>query len=144
MCGIVGFINPARHLSRPELEELALNMGATLRHRGPDDQGVWADPEAGVSLVHRRLAIQDLSSEGHQPMRSADGRYVLVFNGEIYNFQQLKPALERAGHQFRGHSDTEVMLAAFCEYGLESALDKFIGMFAFALWDCEQRRLHLA
>jgi asparagine synthase (glutamine-hydrolysing) len=144
MCGIAGFVNPSRHLSRLKLEELALNMGATLRHRGPDDQGVWADPETGVSLAHRRLAIQDLSVEGHQPMRSADGRYVLIFNGEIYNFQQLKPGLERAGHKFRGHSDTEVMLAAFCEYGVESALDKFIGMFAFALWDSRERCLYLA
>lgn len=144
MCGIAGFINPSRQLSGPELKDLALTMVETLRHRGPDDQGVWSAPESGVSLAHRRLAIQDLSSEGHQPMRSADGRYVLIFNGEIYNFHELKPALERAGHKFRGHSDTEVMLAAFCEYGIESALDKFIGMFAFALWDCQQHRVHLA
>lgn len=144
MCGIAGFVNPSRCLSRPQLEDVALNMAATLRHRGPDDQGVWADPESGVGLAHRRLAIQDLSSEGHQPMRSADGRYVLIFNGEIYNFQQLKSYLERANHKFRGHSDTEVMLAAFREYGVQPALEKFVGMFAFALWDCRERRLYLA
>jgi asparagine synthase (glutamine-hydrolysing) len=144
MCGIAGFVNPSRGLSGPELKDLALNMVATLRHRGPDDQGLWADPESGVGLAHRRLAIQDLSVEGHQPMQSADGRYVLIFNGEIYNFLEIKSQLERAGHTFRGHSDTEVMLAAFCEYGINRALEKFIGMFAFALWDRRERCLHLA
>ena len=144
MCGIAGFVNPSCGLSGPELEELALKMVATLRHRGPDDHGVWADPAAGVGFGHRRLAIQDLSAEGHQPMQSADGRYVLVYNGEIYNFNDIKSDLERAGHTFRGHSDTEVMLSAFCEYGINSALEKFIGMFAFALWDRQQRTLYLA
>jgi asparagine synthase (glutamine-hydrolysing) len=144
MCGIAGFVNPSCRLSRPELEELALIMATTLRHRGPDDCGVWADPATGVTLAHRRLSIQDLSAEGHQPMRSADGRYILSFNGEIYNFYEIKSHLEQAGHTFRGHSDTEVMLAAFCEYGINLALEKFIGMFAFALWDCQQRTLYLA
>ncbi len=144
MCGIAGFVNPSRGLSRLELEELALKMAATLRHRGPDDFGVWADPAAGVSLGHRRLAIQDLSAEGHQPMQSADGRYVLIYNGEIYNFNDIKSDLQKAGHRFRGHSDTEVMLAAFCEYGINPALEKFIGMFAFALWDRQERTLYLA
>jgi len=144
MCGIAGFVNPSHGLSRPELEELALKMIATLRHRGPDDQGVWADPSTGVSLGHRRLAIQDLSSEGHQPMQSADGRYILAYNGEIYNFHDIKSELERAGHTFRGHSDTEIMLAAFCEYGIRPAIEKFVGMFAFALWDCQERTLYLA
>jgi len=144
MCGIAGFVNPSRGLSRPELEELSLKMVATLRHRGPDDQGVWADPATGVSLGHRRLAIQDLSAEGHQPMRSADGRYILSYNGEIYNFHHIKADLERAGHTFRGHSDTEIMLAAFCEYGIRPAIEKFVGMFAFALWDCRESSLYLA
>src|ERR1051326_2988624 len=133
MCGIAGFVTPARNFSGPELESLTLAMVATLRHRGPDDKGVWADPETGVSLGHSRLAIQDLSAEGHQPMLSADSRYVLALNGEIYNFRQLRSFLETRGYAFRGHSDTEVMLAAFCEYGVETALKSFVGMFAFAL-----------
>jgi asparagine synthase (glutamine-hydrolysing) len=118
-------------------------MEATLAHRGPDDGGVWADAEAGVGLAHRRLAIVDLSQEGHQPMRSADGRYVISFNGEIYNFTALRRELEGLGHTFRGHSDTEVMLAGFSEWGVEAAVKKFVGMFAFALWDARERVLHL-
>src|SRR5947208_15143807 len=137
MCGIAGFVAPARSLRGGELEDLAVSMVATLRHRGPDDYGAWADPDVGISLGHRRLAIQDLSAEGHQPMHSADGRYVLILNGEIYNFFDLKQQLENRGRTFRGHSDTEVMLAAFCECGIEPALERFIGMFAFALWDRE-------
>src|SRR3954469_2976914 len=125
MCGIAGFVSPARNFSGAELESLALTMVATLRHRGPDDKGVWVDPHTGVSLGHCRLAIQDLSAEGHQPMQSADNRYILVLNGEIYNFRQLRSLLETAGHVFRGHSDTEVMLAAFSEYGVETALKSF-------------------
>jgi asparagine synthase (glutamine-hydrolysing) len=144
MCGIAGFVNPSRGLSRPELEELVLKMVATLRHRGPDDHGTWADPATGVGLGHRRLSIQDLSAEGHQPMQSADGRYILIFNGEIYNFYEIKAHLEKAGYTFRGHSDTEVMLAAFSEYGVSPALEKFIGMFAFALWDRRESSLYLA
>lgn len=144
MCGIAGFVNPSRGLTGPELQDFALRMVATLHHRGPDDHGIWAEPASGVALAHRRLAIQDLSAEGHQPMVSADGRYVLIFNGEIYNFQEIKSQLEHAGHAFRGHSDTEVMLAAFCQYGINAALEKFIGMFAFALWDRQESCLYLA
>jgi asparagine synthase (glutamine-hydrolysing) len=119
-------------------------MAAALQHRGPDDHGTWADPAAGIGLGHRRLAIQDLSMEGHQPMHSSDGRFVLIFNGEIYNFQDLKAQLENRGHTFRGHSDTEVMLATFTEYGVERGVEQFLGMFAFALWDRQTRQLHLA
>jgi asparagine synthase (glutamine-hydrolysing) len=144
MCGIAGFVNPSRGLTGPELQEFGLRMIATLHHRGPDDQGVWSEATSGVCLAHRRLAIQDLSVEGHQPMCSADGRYVLIFNGEIYNFQEIKFELEKTGETFRGHSDTEVMLSAFCEYGIHEALEKFIGMFAFALWDRQERCLYLA
>ncbi|MDB6063912.1 MAG: asparagine synthase, glutamine-hydrolyzing [Pedosphaera sp.] len=144
MCGIVGFWDPSSSAGETELEQLALSMASVLQHRGPDDQGTWADDNASVALGHRRLAIMDLGREGHQPMHSADGRYVLVFNGEIYNFEPLRSALEQTGHFFRGRSDTEVMLAAFCEWGLLPALERFVGMFAFALWDRRAGRLHLA
>jgi asparagine synthase (glutamine-hydrolysing) len=118
-------------------------MSDTLLHRGPDDEGSWVDPDAGLALGFRRLSIIDLTPEGHQPMTSADGRYVLIFNGEIYNFQELRRELELLGHRYRGHSDTEVMLAAFTEWGFERAVRRFNGMFALALWDTVERRLHL-
>ena len=118
-------------------------MADQLVHRGPDDSGVWVDAEAGVALGFRRLAIVDLSPAGHQPMISSSGRYVIVFNGEVYNFGELRKDLESRGHGFRGHSDTEVMLEAVSEWGLEAAVKKFVGMFAFALWDRRERVLHL-
>jgi asparagine synthase (glutamine-hydrolysing) len=119
-------------------------MSDELRHRGPDDGGVYVDADAGVALGHRRLSILDLSEAGHQPMRSSTGRYVITFNGEIYNFAELSAELAALGHAFRGHSDTEVMLAAFTEWGVERAVRRFNGMFAFAVWDAEQRVLFLA
>ncbi|MBU6398932.1 MAG: asparagine synthase (glutamine-hydrolyzing) [Verrucomicrobia bacterium] len=143
MCGITGCWEWGWNGGVQEREALVRRMAATLAHRGPDDEGSWADPDAGVALGHRRLAILDLSHEGHQPMHSPDGRYVLVFNGEIYNFRPLRDRLARQGHAFRGHCDTEVMLAAFCEWGLVPALERLTGMFAFALWDRRQQRLHL-
>jgi asparagine synthase (glutamine-hydrolysing) len=144
MCGIAGFFEPPRNRGVDDCEEIARRMASTLAHRGPDDEGTWVDAEAGVALGHRRLAILDLSVEGHQPMHSADGRYVLAFNGEIYNFQQLRRELEDGGYSFRGHSDTEVMLAAFCQWGFLPAVERFVGMFALALWDRRAGRLHLA
>jgi asparagine synthase (glutamine-hydrolysing) len=144
MCGIAGFIDSSSRTGRVELEELARSMCGRLSHRGPDDEGVWADPASGVVLGHRRLSILDLSPGGHQPMWSACGRYCIVFNGEIYNFRALRRELEGAGHRFRGTSDTEVMLAAIGEWGLDRALRQFNGMFAFALWDAKERRLDLA
>ncbi len=122
-------------------------MASTLRHRGPDDGGVWVDSDTGVALAHRRLSILDLSPAGHQPMVSASGRYVVAFNGEIYNFLEIRQALDAAageGLAWRGHSDTEVLLAAVEAWGLEGALERFVGMFAVALWDRKERRLHLA
>src|SRR5215472_7861557 len=125
MCGIVGFYAlPPLHGAT----EVLRRMNDTLVHRGPDAQGYWFDSAHGVALAHRRLAIVDLSEEGAQPMRSASGRYVIVFNGEIYNFLRIRAELEKLGHRFRGHSDTEIMLAAFEEWGLGSSLQRFVGM----------------
>jgi asparagine synthase (glutamine-hydrolysing) len=118
-------------------------MADQIVHRGPDDSGAWVDCEAGIALGSRRLAIVDLSPAGHQPMLSSCGRYVIAFNGEVYNFLDLRRELEPKGHSFRGHSDTEVMLEAIREWGLEAAVKKFVGMFAFALWDRRERALHL-
>ncbi|HEY9829311.1 MAG TPA: asparagine synthase (glutamine-hydrolyzing), partial [Stenomitos sp.] len=143
MCGIVGFWDNSQQLNTDQLAPMVQRMSDTLLHRGPDDGGIWVDAEAGIALGHRRLAIVDLSPEGHQPMVSADGRYVIVFNGEIYNFLELRRQLEQLGHRFRGHSDTEVMLAACSQWGLDAAVKSFNGMFAFALWDRKERVLHL-
>ncbi|MDX8410930.1 MAG: asparagine synthase (glutamine-hydrolyzing) [Mariprofundaceae bacterium] len=141
MCGIAGFIG--RALPR-DAKSILWRMAEKLHHRGPDSHGIWLDAVCGVGLAHRRLSIIDLSREGHQPMASASGRYHIVFNGEIYNFHLLRRELEDAGQRFHGHSDTEVMLAAFDAWGLDEALKRFTGMFAFALWDSEARTLHLA
>lgn len=141
MCGITGYWNASTNTQ--ELEPIVRSMSATLYYRGPDDEGTWVDKEVGLALGHRRLAIVDLSPEGHQPMQSDNRRYVLVFNGEIYNFLTLRQQLVSRGHRFRGYSDTEVMLAAFCEWGIEPAVQKFVGMFAFALWDRQERVLYL-
>jgi asparagine synthase (glutamine-hydrolysing) len=118
-------------------------MANTLHHRGPDDVGTWADAAVGIALGHRRLSILDLSPSGHQPMKSACGRYVTSFNGEIYNFKALREELEGMGYRFRGHPDTEVMLSCISQWGIESAIPRFNGMFAIAVWDREERRLHL-
>jgi len=144
MCGINGFYNPARDEDEQSLRATAEAMAAAIAHRGPDAADSWADAEAGIAFGHRRLSIIDLSAAGNQPMASADGRYVLVTNGEIYNFPDLRAELEAKGHGFRGHSDTEVLLAAIVEWGLAAALERCIGMFALALWDRQTRTLSLA
>lgn len=115
-----------------------------MRHRGPDDTGLFADADAGIALGHRRLSVVDLTAAGHQPMASPGGRYVMTYNGEVFNHAALRNELERHGFEFRGHSDTEVMLAAIERWGLTVALQRFNGMFAFALWDRAERALWLA
>ncbi|MEO6260049.1 MAG: asparagine synthase (glutamine-hydrolyzing) [Thermoanaerobaculia bacterium] len=128
-----------------DLVATARSMADSLAHRGPDDDGTWVDDGAGVAFGFRRLAIIDLTAAGAQPMHSASGRYVIVFNGEVYNHQRLRDDLARSGDlpTLRGHSDTEVMLACIDAWGLESAVHRFIGMFAFALWDRRERQLSL-
>jgi asparagine synthase (glutamine-hydrolysing) len=142
MCGIAGFWS-GEGAPGAELEALGRRMGMALSHRGPDGSGEWAEPEAGLLLAHRRLSILDLSPEGAQPMVSGSGRYVMSFNGEVYNFGELRRELEQGGARFRGHSDTEVMLAAFDAWGVQPAVRRFVGMFAFALWDRRERTLSL-
>ena len=126
------------------LEALASRMALAIQHRGPDDAGAWADAQAGIALGHRRLSIVDLSAAGHQPMHSACGRFVMAFNGEIYNHLEMRAELEGMGIAWRGHSDTETLLAGFEAWGVEATLKKTVGMFAIALWDAQERTLTLA
>jgi asparagine synthase (glutamine-hydrolysing) len=141
MCGISGYLAPDKLPDDPSM--VLDRMNRTLTHRGPDDTGCWWDERTGIGFGHCRLSIVDLSQEGHQPMHSASGRYVTTFNGEIYNFTALRQELERLDHRFRGHSDTEVMLAAFDQWGVEAAIKRLVGMFAFALWDRQEEVLYL-
>jgi asparagine synthase (glutamine-hydrolysing) len=143
MCGIAGYWHQSSQFSQEQSHGIVTAMTDTLIQRGPDSSGVWVDLSSGIALGHRRLAILDLSPEGAQPMLSPQGRYAIVFNGEIYNFAQLRSELELQGYKFRGHSDTEVMLAAVTEWGVTAAVQKFVGMFAFALWDIQAQVLHL-
>lgn len=142
MCGIVGSFNPHASVKADELTARATRMADAILHRGPDDSGVWVDEAAGIALGHRRLSIIDLSPAGHQPMASHCGRYQLAYNGEVYNFEQLRSELD-GGISYRGHSDTEVFLEGIAKWGLEATVKKLNGMFAFALWDREERTLSL-
>ncbi|BBL76643.1 asparagine synthase (glutamine-hydrolyzing) [Methylomagnum ishizawai] len=164
MCGFAGFLDRSENTSAEDLAAIAGRMAATLVHRGPDDGGVWTDAFSGLALGHRRLSILDLSAAGHQPMLSRGGRYVVAFNGEIYNHLDLRRELEGGGmvpdHPlfdapaeafaipakagWRGHSDTETLLAAVEAWGVGEALKRCVGMFAFALWDRHDRVLYLA
>jgi asparagine synthase (glutamine-hydrolysing) len=144
MCGVAGFVDNRCAHSAENWARTAAAMAAPLRHRGPDDAGVWTDPAAGVALAHRRLAVLDLSPAGHQPMTSSCGRYVLTYNGEIYNHAELRDELSASRRTFRGHSDTEVLVEACAAWGVEATLRKLIGMFAFAVWDRAARTLTLA
>ncbi len=144
MCGFIGFFDQSRRLSSPASLSLVKAMAEAIRHRGPDDHGEWSDPDSGIAFGHRRLSILDLSPEGHQPKSSHCGRYVIIYNGELYNFRDLRKDLEALGHSFRGTSDTEIMLSAFTQWGVFESLKKFNGMFAFALWDKKEKLLHLS
>jgi asparagine synthase (glutamine-hydrolysing) len=144
MCGIAGFLADPAHRSSPDqLKAIADAMDLSLEHRGPDGHDVWIDADAGAVLVHRRLAIVDLSPAGHQPMHSADGRYVISYNGEVYSHLAIRADIEATGHTFRGHSDTEVILEAVARYGVAATAARLIGMFAFAIWDKNDRTLTL-
>ncbi len=143
MCGIAGLML-ARPAADATLAARAAAMNAALAHRGPDGEGVWTEPEAGVALAQRRLAILDLSPTGAQPMLSASGRLAMTYNGEIYNFRELRAELEDLGHVFRGGSDSEVLIEAWDRWGAESTLDRINGMFAIAMFDRKARTLTLA
>jgi asparagine synthase (glutamine-hydrolysing) len=142
MCGIAGLVQFAADLSEAELFSRAVRMAKAVAHRGPDAEGVWVDATVGVALSHRRLSILDLTEAGAQPMHSHDGRFTIVFNGEVYNHAELRGAL--GARAWRGHSDTEVFLEAIAAWGIEEALRRAVGMFALAVWDAAERDLLLA
>ena len=144
MCGIAGMVDWRAATSADALRSIADAMIETVRHRGPDAGDVWVEAEGGVALGQRRLAIIDLSPGGAQPMHSADRRFVITFNGEIYNYRDIRRELQAAGHSMRSDSDTEVLLEACALWGVEAAIERAIGMFAFALWDRKTRSLTLA
>jgi len=142
MCGFAGCWT-ADPITGEVLCSAVERMTAPIQHRGPDDSGVWCEPAVGLGLGFRRLAIIDLTAHGHQPMRSAQGRYTMVFNGEVYNFEALRDVLRSSGARFEGRSDSEVILAAFEAWGVEASLPRFVGMFAIAVWDAQEKVLHL-
>ena len=141
MCGLAGFVD--FHGQLHDIENNLKLMINAINYRGPDGEGVWLDNQLGIGLGHKRLSILDLSEEGKQPMISSNGRYVITYNGEVYNFKKLRSELKQLGCTFRGHSDTEVVLAAFETWGIEQSISRFIGMFAFALWDRAEQKLYL-
>ena len=144
MCGIAGFIDFKASTTESDGTQATGRMADRIAHRGPDDSGVWCDPQHGAFLAHRRLSIVDLSAAGHQPMASASGRYVIVYNGEVYNYRELRIELESTrAVAWRGHSDTEVVLAAFEAWGIEATFTKLVGMFAMAIWDRSEHALTL-
>lgn len=144
MCGITGFLDTGRQLDAQQMLAVAADMAGSLKHRGPDDGGAWIEPTAGLAFGHRRLAVVDLSAEGHQPMAAHGGEGVLNLNGEIYNHVELRHLLESEGVRFRGSCDTEVLVEALARWGTERTLARVNGMFAFAYWDAQRRELVLA
>jgi asparagine synthase (glutamine-hydrolysing) len=143
MCGFAGFLGAFAGSPSAEWPEVLRRMGRAIAHRGPDDSGIWTDIDANVGLAHQRLSIVDLSVAGHQPMASASRRYVIVFNGEIYNHLDLRARLGNAERDWRGHSDTETLLAGFDVWGIAGTVERAIGMFAFGVWDNASRTLTL-
>src|SRR6185436_2688452 len=145
MCGFAGFVDSSAPKTREQLCTVINTLANTVCHRGPDDAGEWIDAQAAVALGFRRLAILDLSASGHQPMLSRDGRLVLVFNGEIYNHLEMRAEVAAGGDgAWRGHSDTETLLACFSAWGVRKTLERTVGMFALMLWDRSDRRMYLA
>src|ERR1051325_9187118 len=143
MCGIAGVFDYG-YKARPEIDaELLVRMSDAMVHRGPDDSGYYIAPTGLCGLTFRRLSIVDLSPAGHQPMTTPDGRYTLVFNGEIYNHKTIRAELEAKGYKYRSQSDTETILYAYQEWG-EACLDKFFGMWAIAIWDEHEQELFCA
>src|SRR5579883_2541037 len=142
MCGICGFVATSTR-PREALGDIARAMSDALAHRGPDGEGVWSDEGAGIAFGHRRLAVIDPTPGGTQPMASASGRLIITFNGEIYNYRELRVELESAGHRFRSQTDTEVLIEACERWGVEAAAKRLVGIFAFALWDRRSRVLSL-
>lgn len=143
MCGIAGFLDPDQRAGEDELKRVAARMAGALHHRGPDAHGVWVEPASGIALGHARLSIIDLSSAGAQPMSSASERYVLSYNGEVYNAAELRAELEQEGHRFRGRSDTEVIVEGFSAWGVVKTIERLIGMFAFSVFDRKEKVLTL-
>ena len=143
MCGIAGFVDLSQSLSQETLTTIASCMVTAIQYRGPDYQGVWVDEKQGIALAHQRLAIVDCSTQGSQPMYSFNRRYVMIYNGEIYNFKTVKQALIQSGEQFRGHSDTEVLVNAFSTWGIDKTLKKINGMFSAVLLDRKANQIYL-
>src|SRR5271155_5246070 len=143
MCGIAGILNTEAASDGHSLRRLSTSMAAALEHRGPDDAGSWVDESAGIALAHRRLEVVGLGAQGHQPMQSDSGRWVISYNGELYNAPAVRARLSSAGVSFRGSSDTEVLVAGLDRWGLLDTLDRVEGMFAFAAWDTGSRCLYL-
>lgn len=145
MCGVAGFLIESKDSTQFNFELSLRKMSEAITHRGPDDSGEWANNSDGIGLAHRRLSILDLSKAGHQPMISSNGRFIIAFNGEIYNHQEIRTEIEdsKSSYAWKGHSDTETILAAFQIFGIKESLKKFTGMFAFSLWDTEKKSLTL-
>jgi asparagine synthase (glutamine-hydrolysing) len=143
MCGLTGFFDIHAEHGSDKARAIASGMANAIAHRGPDDSGVWQDEHSNLTLAHRRLSILDLSQNGHQPKESPSGRYIIAYNGEIYNFPVLQKMLQQKGALFQGSSDTEVLLTALDHWGIEKTLEQIKGMFAFALWDKAAKKLYL-